>query len=195
MKPILKLLPVFISCTMPLAAQNEPKPADPFEDGMRQAFNAHKKGDNEAVAAKLRELLKLLDEKGAAKLGELLPATVGDWKGDAVKRDEPGTAGGGISMSRTYASAEKQITARIVKDSPLVGQLLPLFVNEDLLKMANRKLHRISGQTAVMDGESKLQIVVDQRIYVELEGTGSVGESELVAFAEKLDLAAVAKIK
>lgn len=125
----------------------------------------------------------------------MLPDTVGAWKGETVQGDDLAAAGGGVSMSRVYVSGEHKITTKVVKDSPIVDQLLPLFVNEDLLRMANRKMHRISGETGVMDGENKLQIVVAQKIYLELEGDAGTGETELVAFAEKLDLKAMAKLK
>jgi hypothetical protein len=181
---------------LPLLGQEPAKAAaDPFEDGMRQAFTAYKKGDNEAVTAKLRELLKLIEEKGAAKLGGLLPETLGAWKGENLKRDEMGVLGGGVSMARTYVSGEHQITVKIVKDSPLVNQMLPLLLNEDLIRMTNRKTHRISGEMGIMEGDNKLQIIVDQRIYVELLGNDGTGETDLVALAEKLDLKAMAKIK
>lgn len=195
MKPILTLCLISISCILPMAAQEAAKSADPFEEGMRQAFTAYKKGDNEAVTAKLRELLKLMDEKGAAKLGGLLPDTLGDWKGESLKRDDTGALGGGISMSRTYLSAQNRITVKIVKDSPLVTQLLPLLTNEDLVRITGRKTHRIAGETAIMEGEHKLQIVLDGRIYVEFEGSDAVGETDLVGFATKLDLAKISKLK
>ncbi|MES2660124.1 MAG: hypothetical protein V4689_15990 [Verrucomicrobiota bacterium] len=167
--------------------------ADPFEDGMRQAFTDYKKGDNEAVTAKLRELLKIMDEKGAAKVGGLLPDTVEAWKGETVKREE--VPGGGISMSRVYVSGENRVAVKVVKDSPLVAQLLPLLANDDLIKMTNRRTHRISGETAIMEGEHKLQIVLDERIYVEFVGGEATGETELVAFATKIDLSKMAKLK
>jgi len=195
MKPILQLLVVSISCMLPLSGQEPAKTADPFEDGMRQAFAAYKKGDNEAVTAKLRELLKLMEEKGAAKLGGLLPDMLGTWKGESIKRDDMGVIGGGVSMARTYVSGEQQITIKVVKDSPLVNQMLPLLLNEDLIRMTNRKTHRISGEMGIMEGENKLQIIVDQRIYLELLGNAGVKESDLVALAGKLDLKAMAKLK
>ena len=46
-----------------------------------------------------------------------------------------------------------------------------------------------------MDGERKLQVVLDGRIYVELEGNAATVEDDIAAFAKKIDLAAVAKIK
>ena len=167
--------------------------ADPFEDGMRQAFTDYKKGDNEAVSAKLRELLKIMEEKDAAKVGTLLPDAVDAWKGETMKRED--VPGGGIAMSRVYVSGEHHITVKVVKDSPLVAQLLPLLANEDLIKMTNRKTHRIAGETAIMDGEHKLQIVLDERIYVEFAGDDATGETELVSLATKIDLGKLAKLK
>ncbi|MEO5917805.1 MAG: hypothetical protein ABIS50_26470 [Luteolibacter sp.] len=167
--------------------------ADPFEDGMRQAFTDYKKGDNEAVSAKLRDLLKIMDEKGAAKVGGLLPDAMDAWKGETVKRED--VPGGGVSMSRVYVSGAHRITVKVIKDSPLVAQLLPLLANEELIKMTNRKTHRIAGETAIMEGEHKLQVVLDERIYVEFEGDEGTGETELVSFATKIDLAKLGKLK
>ncbi len=196
MKSILKpIVAAVISFLLPLTAKGQPKKIEAFEEGMRQAFADYKKGDNEAVTAKLRELLKLMEEQGAAKVGTVLPDTVDAWKGETLKKDDIGAIGGGVSMSRIYVSGEHRITVKVVKDSPLVTQLLPLFANEDLIRMTNRKTHHIAGETGIMEGENKLQIVVDGRIYVELEGDPATGETELVAFARKLDLAALAKMK
>jgi hypothetical protein len=72
---------------------------------------------------------------------------------------------------------------------------MALLGNEELLKLGNRKTMRISGQTAVMEGEHKLQIVLDGRIYVELLGNDKAGERELVSFARKLDLRAISKME
>lgn len=189
---------IALSCALALPVLGQapaPAPADPFEAGMREAFTAYKKGDNEAVTAKLQALLKIMDEKGLEKLGVLLPDMLGTSKGDAVKREDLSATGSGIAISRTYVSGTQKITVRIVKDYPKLGELLPMFVNEELLRMAKRKVHKVSGQTAVMEGENKLQLIVDERIYLELEGEGGAGETELVDLAGKLDLVSMAKIK
>jgi hypothetical protein len=46
-----------------------------------------------------------------------------------------------------------------------------------------------------MEGEHKLQLVLDQRIYVELVSDETVAEKDLVAAARKLDLSEIAKLK
>ncbi len=196
MKTILKPIAfAIVSSLLPVTAKDEPKKIEAFEEGMRQAFADYKKGDNEAVTSKLRELLKLMEAQGAAKVGTVLPDAVDAWKGETLKMDDTGALGGGVSLSRVYVSGEHRLTVKVVKDSPVVTELLPLFANEELIRMTNRKTHQISGNTGIMEGANKLQIVVDGRIYVELEGDPTTGETELVAFARKLDLASLAKIK
>lgn len=188
--------PFIVSMFLPLLpAAAQTKTVDWFEEGMRQAVADYKKGDSEAVTAKLRELLKIMEEKNAEKMGDLLPAAFDEWKGESVKKDDLGGFGGGVSLSRTYLNGERQITVKVIKDSPLVKQFLPLIANEELLKLSNRKTHRVSGETAVMEGENKLQLVVDGRILVELVGNEGTGEKELVAMARRLDLNALKKMK
>lgn len=192
----MKLIPaLLVACVLISPCEAAPPKEDAFEAGMRQAFVDYKKGDAEAVTAKLRELLKLMEEKGAAKVGSLLPDTVGAWKGETMKQGDLGVVGGGVSVSRTYVAALESILVNVTKDSPLVATLLPLLANEDLLQLANRKTNRVGGETAIMDGEHKMQIVVDGRILLELKGTDGVGEQQLVAFARALDLRAIAKLK
>ena len=160
---------------------------------MRQAFKDYKAGNDEAVTTQLQALLKMMDEKGAAKAGELFPETLGDWKGETVETES--IPGGGISLTRVYLSGEHRITVKVIKGSPLVAQLLPLLANEDLIKMTNRKTHVIDGETAIMEGEHKLQLVVDSRIYVELEGDDATDGTELVNAATKLGVSQFAKLK
>ena len=194
MKPTLTLFAALVLSASPFVDAVE-KDSDPFEKGMRQAFSDYKKGDDAAVTEQLRELLKMLEERGAEKVGEILPREVGEWRGELVKREDLSVVGGGISISRVYSSGNKSIMVKVMKDSPLVKQLLPLILNEELVRMSNRKTYRISGETAIMDGEDKLQMVVDDRIFVELSVNSEAHEKDLVALVRKLDLNALAKIK
>lgn len=184
------------ACTATLGfAKDEAKKPDLFESGLRQVMEDYRKGDDAAVTEKLRILLKMMEEKGAAKVGETLPEEIEGWEGGALKREDLTVVGGGISISRTYVSSKKEVVAKVIKDSPLMKQLIPLIANEDLLKLTNRKTYRISGETAVMEGERKLQLVADGRILVELVGNAETEEKDLVALVRKLDLKALAKMK
>jgi hypothetical protein len=182
-------------CVLPFTVMGQTSPPDRFEEGMRQAFADYKKGDHEAVTAKLRELLKMMEERDAAKVGALLPEQLNGWKGGNLVKEDLGILGGGVSIARTYSAGNREITVKAIKDSPLIKQLMPLLTNEDLIRATNRKTHRIAGETAIMDGERKLQMVLDQRIFVEITGDNTIGEKELVATARLLDLKALAKLK
>ena len=196
MKTTLRILAAAAACSVTLvSAKDVPKKPDLFESGLRQVMDDYKKGDDAAVTEKLRILLKMMEEKGAEKVGETLPEKIEGWKGESLKREDLTVVGGGISISRTYISGKKEISAKVIKDSPLVKQLIPLIANEDLLKLTNRKTYRISGETAVMEGDRKLQLVADGRILVELVGNAEADEKDLVALVRKLDLNALAKMK
>ena len=195
MKTLLPILAIAALTVPAVSAKEDPKKPDLFESGLRQVMEDYRKGDDEAVVEKLRVLLKMMEEKGAKKVGDLLPENIEAWKGDSLKQDDLAALGGGVSMSRVYASGKKQVTVKVVKDSPLVKQLIPLISNEDLLKLANRKTYTISGETGAMEGDKKLQLVVDKRILVELVANAEADEKDLVAIARKLDLNALAKMK
>lgn len=189
------LLCAIASLALAMTSVGESPQVDPIEAGMRQAFADYKTGNTEAVTARLRELLKLLEEKGSAKVATVLPDSVGDWQGESLKKDDLAVVGGGISISRTYVSGDKKVTVKVIKDSPLVNQLIPILTNEELIQLSNRKTSRISGETAIMDGEHKMQMVIDGRILLELEGNAETSEKDYVGIARKLDLAALAKMK
>ncbi len=173
----------------------EKKEEDEVEKGLRQVYATYRAGDDQEVLAQLRALVKLVEAKAADAVGELLPAEVGDWKGESMKREDLTIAGGGISISRMYVSEEKQIAVKVIKDAPVLKPMIALLGNKDLLALGNRKTHRISGEIAVMEGERKLQMVLDERIYVELVGNAEADEQDLVSLARKLDLRALAKLE
>jgi hypothetical protein len=176
------------------SAEDDLKP-DAVELALREVYKSYKAGEDKQALDAMREVVKLLEVKVADKVGEQLPEKVGDWKGESLKKEDLALLGGGISISRTYVLDDAKITVKVMKDVPALKGVMALLGNEELLKLGNRKTMRISGQTAVMEGEHKLQIVLDGRIYVELLGNDKAGERELVSFARKLDLRAISKME
>ena len=191
------LLPILlgIGLSLPCHAQPATGPADPVADGLREAFRLHQKGDAEALAAKLRELVKLVEDKGAAKVAVLLPDKLGDWKAGELRREDMAILGGGISLVRQYQSGEKSVNVKVVKDSPLAKQFIPILMNEDLMKASGRKSQRISWATGYMEGERKLQMVLEGTVYLELAGNDKTSANDVVELARKLDLRALGKLK
>lgn len=189
------LLSVFLAplaAVAPLSAQQGKN--DAMSGGLRDAYALHQKGDNEALTAKLRELLKLAEEAGAKKLASRLPEGIGDWKGEEIKPEDLSLFGGGTSLSRVYKNGEKKITVKVIKDSPIAKQLAPLLQNEQLLAMGGRKTERISGRTAVYDGERKLQMVIGENLYLEVAGNEPCDSGDVAGLARKLDIRALERI-
>ncbi|MEM9237601.1 MAG: hypothetical protein AAGB14_12550 [Verrucomicrobiota bacterium] len=185
------LLPVTFLST-PLLAE---KPEDEFQAGLREVWVEYEEGDHEAVTAKLRELIKHIEEKTADQVAEVMPAEIKPWKGESLKREDLTAVGGGFSVSKVYVDGEKQVEVKVVKDSPLIRPAIEMLNNKDLIALSQRQTHRISGETAVMDGDKKLQMALDGRIYLELVAKGEAKEQDLVTLARKLDLNALAKVK
>ena len=188
-----RLLPLLIFAFAGLATAQQAK-NDAMSTGLRDAYNLHQKGDNEALTAKLRELLKLAEAAGAKKLASRLPDAIGEWKGEEIKPEDLTLLGGGTSLSRTYKSENKKITVKVVKDSPIAKQLAPLLKNEQLLELGGRKTERISGRTAVYEGERKLQMIIGDDLYLEVAGNEPCTSKDVAGLARKLDIRALERL-
>lgn len=193
-KTVAALFLVSLCFAIPCHGEEKEEP-DEVENALRQVYATYKAGDKQEVLSQLRALVRLVEGKAAEAVGELLPAEVDDWKGESMKREDLTFAGGGISIARTYVSGERQITVKVIKDAPVLKPMIELLGNKNLLALGTRETHRISGETAVMEGERKLQMVLDQRIYVELVANEGADGKDLVSLARKLDLRALAKLE
>ena len=172
----------------------EEKTEDEIEMGLRNVFTVYKKGDKKEALERMRALVKLMEANSADAVAELLPEEVGDWKGETMKKEDLTIAGGGVSISRVYVDGEKNVTVKVIKDAPVIKPIIAMLGNKELLALSGRKTSRISGELAVMEGERKLQMVLDERIFVELEGNAASDERDLVSLARKLDLRAISKL-
>ena len=188
-----RLLPALFFAFASLAPAQQTK-NDAMSTGLRDAYNLHQKGDNEALTAKLRELLKLAEEAGAKKLASRLPDAIGEWKGEEIKPEDLTLLGGGTSLTRAYKDGNKKITVKVVKDSPVAKQLAPLLKNEQLLELGGRKTERISGRTAVYDGERKLQMIIGDDLYLEVAGNEPCKSADVAGLARKLDIRSLERL-
>jgi hypothetical protein len=169
--------------------------ADPVESGLRDAFRLYQAEKFGEVSAKLRELLKLLEEKEADRVGEILPAKIDDWEGDELKREDLALLGGGVSVQRDYFWGVKKVNIKLVKGSPLLKGVLALLENKDVVALSGRKTHTIFGETAVMESDRKLQLVIDGEILVEVTGNEHTSESDVVGLARELDVKELKKMQ
>jgi hypothetical protein len=91
-------------------------------------------------------------------------------------------------VKRTYTREEKSITAKVVKDSPVVDKWLKILSNRDALKFTGKKVHTIDGEAALVDSERKILIGIEGEVLLELEGDNDCEAKDILAFARKLDL-------
>jgi len=192
MKTILHLVLASLMIGLTTAA---PKKKDPVEKGLREAYDLYKKRNYGQVSDKLRELLKLLDEKNQKRAGVVLPEEIKDWKGGDLVREDLDALGGGLSVKRRYQNGRKNITVKLVKDSPLADKIMKLLTNDGLVALSKRKTHTISGIRAVMENERKLQMVIGDEILLEVQGDKDTNEQDVVGFTRKLDIKLMKKMK
>lgn len=88
-----------------------------------------------------------------------------------------------------------KIAIKVVKGSPLIQPVTAFLTNEELIELSNVKTHRISEETAAMDGGEMLHMVLGGSIYLELVAQGEADDKDLVAVARELDLNALDKGK
>lgn len=190
-----KLLLAFCLLLLPLSLQAKDEKEDPIEQSLLEVFTAYKKDDLPAVKEKLAEILKAIEEKEIAKVGEALPDTVEDWKAADLVREDLAALGGGISVKRTYTLEPKSITVKIVMDSPLIDAGLKFLANRQALKFSKKKVHTVDGEAALVDNERKVLIGVDGKILVELVGDNDTNSRDLIDFARKLGLKKIKQLK
>ncbi|MCP5536827.1 MAG: hypothetical protein H7A51_11435 [Akkermansiaceae bacterium] len=176
-------------------AEAAPNKKDPIEQGLRDAYDEYKKKNYGQVSDKLRELIKLLEEKNEKRAEVVLPEKVKDWQGGDLVREDLEVLGGGLSVKRHYQSGRKNIMVKLVKDSPLADKIMKLLTNDALVQLSKRKTHTINGVRAVMENERKLQMVIGDEILLEVVGDKDTTELDVVGFTRKLDISLMKKMK
>ena len=193
MKMITALTLLIFSLSFSLAIA-EPLKKDPVEKGFKDAFEEYQKENYSTTVEKLREMIKLLEEKNVQRVGEVLPEKIDDWHGTDLKREDLSALGGGVSVKRVYNDKSKSITVKLVKDSPLIDKWIGMLSNRDLLQASGKKVHNISGEAALVDKPLKVLMAIDEEILVEIKGDNDCSTKDLIALTRKLDLRKMKKM-
>lgn len=169
--------------------------ADEVGNLFKDAWKKYQDNDYGEVTGKLRDLIKLLEDKTAKRAGIAMPERIADWSGGDLKRESLAFMGGGVAVQRAYRKESKEITVKLVKDSPVGDEMMKFLDNDDLIDASGKRVYTIFGERAILDSERKLMMVIDGEIYLELVGDNDTKTSDLVAFARKLDLRLMKKMK
>lgn len=161
----------------------------------REAWKEYEREHYGEVTTRLRALLRLLEDETARQVAAIIPERIEDWSGGDPRREDLAPLGGGVSVERSYRLGAKEITVKVVRDSPVAEQLMKILGNDELVAWGGARVHNVQGVQAIMEGERKVMMVVREKIYLELRGDNDTGRADLLSLARKLDLRALKAMK
>lgn len=169
-----------------------PARADDIANAITEAQRAYQGGQIQAAQTALQEALQLLSQRAAAGLAAALPDALPGWTAEEASSNAAGAAGlfGGATASRSYRNAQGQsIEIQVMSDNPMIAQLGPILANP-MLAGAMGRLVRIGEQRAIQGNDGNVQMLVDNRILVQVQGDAAA-EAKL-AYARAINVARLA---
>ena len=163
--------------------------ADEVTDAMQEALRTYQAGDPGAARMAMQEALQLLSQRAAAALAAALPKPLAGWTADEAeaKTSELTFMGGGAQASRRYRNAGgDDVEIQVVADSPVLAQM-GMIMNNPAMAGAMGKLIRIGSQRAIQTSNNEIQMMVNNRIMITVNGSAPM-EAKL-AFAQAIDIA------
>jgi hypothetical protein len=97
--------------------------ADEGGNLFKDAWKKCQDPDYGEVTGKLRDLIKLLEDKTARRAEMAIPERVADWSGGDLKRESCAFMEGGVSVQRAYRKGAKEISVKLLKDSPVGDEI------------------------------------------------------------------------
>lgn len=170
-----------------------PAAGDEIGDAIGEARRAWGAGDTAAAKSALEEALQLLAQRAAAGLGDAMPAPLPGWTVGETETSALAALGmfGGTTAKRDYRNAARQrVSIQIVADSPMIASLGMVMANPAMAGGMGR-LVRVGTQRAIVTKDNEVQMLVDNRILVTIDGTAPL-EAKL-AYAQAVDVARLAQ--
>ncbi|HEX5212275.1 MAG TPA: hypothetical protein VFW22_11160 [Pseudolabrys sp.] len=170
-----------------------PALADDILDAIDQARKSYQDGNFTAAKQSLDLASQLVGQKNAESFAALLPAALPGWKADKVETAAVGAAMFGASTaSRRYSSSDgHDVFVRITGDSALVMQFAQLFLNP-VIAGAMGKLIKIGDQRAIQTSDGTINMVVNNKFLVTIEGSADAAAK--LAYAQAVDIAKLSKM-
>ena len=172
--------------------QTTPARADEISDAIGAAQRAYQAGQLGETQTALQEAMQLLAQRSAAGLGAALPEALPGWTAEDVQSNAAGVAGvfGATMASRRYSNAQGQaIEIQVMSDNPMIAQLAVVMANP-MLAGAMGRVVRIGEQRAIQANDGDVQMLVDNRILVQVQG--DTAPEVKLAYARAINLARLA---
>lgn len=143
------------------------------------ALEAYQAGDIAATRDELAYISQVLTQMRAAEFGNLLPPPPSGWEKSG--EDQPnGMAGmGGLMTSATYSNGDSRIEVTMMAESQMVASMAATLGNAAMVGNLG-EVRRVKRQVYVVDRQSNLQALIDNRILLQISGNGSVEDKELI---------------
>jgi hypothetical protein len=173
--------------TLPLLLP-APAQADEVADALAEATRAYQAGQVATARTAMEEALQLLAQRTAAELSTALPSALPGWQAEKAESQTAalGLLGGGSQASRRYKNATGQyVEIQVTADSPLLAQLGMVMANPAIAGAMGKLIH-IGSQRAIQNNNNEIQMMVDNRILVMVNGNASTEDK--LAYAQAIDL-------
>ena len=188
-KGFLILLALTVTALLAPATQ-----ADELSDSLAKAQALYAQGKYTEAIAELNFAIAQIQTKQMEQYETLFPVALPTWTADKIE-SQAGMAimGGGISLSRYYHNeAGANVSVSIVSDSPMMSGMLMAMGNP--LMLGGKKVVTIKGEKAVDDWDNdsksgKLQLIVDSRVLITIDGNSLEKKEDLLAYANAIDFA------
>lgn len=180
--------PLLLAAAVVAGLAATPVRADEVSDAITEAQRAYQAGQVQAAQTALQEALQLIAQRAAATLAGALPDALPGWTADEASSSAAG-AGlfGGATASRSFHNAQGQtVEIQVMSDNPLIAQLGPILANP-MLAGAMGRLVRIGESRAIQASDGNIQMLVDNRILVQVQGDAPA-EAKL-AYARAINIA------
>ena len=165
-----------------------PARADEVTDAIAEAQRAYQAGQIAQAQTALQEALQLMAQRAAAGLARALPDALPGWTADEATSSAAGAGMfGGAQATRSFSNAQGQtVEIQVMSDNPLIAQIGPILANP-MLAGAMGRLVRIGDLRAIQGNDGNIQMLVDNRILVQVQGDAPV-EAKL-AYARAINIA------
>lgn len=174
-------------------AQFSPRYKDPVERGLHQAQELYRTGQHRLAKAKMKEVLRLMEQLSKHSGQGILPKRVNEWSGGDLDRDE--LRGAGFSLTRHYTYERKGIYLKLTKNSAEADKIIRKLSNNAWVWRSGRRSHIINGFRAVMESERKLQMAIGNGILLEVQGDDDTAVRDIIRFTGRLDIARMRWVK
>jgi hypothetical protein len=167
--------------------------ADEVIEAIDQARKAYQSGDLGEAKQSLDLASQLIGQKNAEGYASLLPKALPGWTQEKSDATAMGNTMFGASMATgRYTNAKgDDVEVQITGDSAMIAPLAAVFANPQFAG-AMGKIVRVGSQRAIVTKEGDVQMVVNNKFLVVVQGSGPADAK--LAYAQAVDVAKLSKM-